>query len=142
MDLTGLQSSQGSANRMITAPPITSTPQNLASMDSIMAMTPRATMLSIDAKFWGVLVMGRSEEHTSELQSHSDLVCRLLLEKKKIGEARTFTVATLEAEIDHPTDGQVTKVRIRIQCSSKDLAQNIKRRTICRVAPQARTNRR
>src|SRR5260221_7909465 len=29
-------------------------------------------------------VMSRSEEHTSELQSHSDLVCRLLLEKKKI----------------------------------------------------------
>src|SRR5438132_2711610 len=27
----------------------------------------------------------RSEEHTSELQSHSDLVCRLLLEKKKAG---------------------------------------------------------
>src|SRR5438034_4803443 len=27
--------------------------------------------------------MRRSEEHTSELQSHSDLVCRLLLEKKK-----------------------------------------------------------
>src|SRR5215211_8962431 len=26
---------------------------------------------------------GRSEEHTSELQSHSDLVCRLLLEKKQ-----------------------------------------------------------
>src|SRR2546428_8888297 len=26
----------------------------------------------------------RSEEHTSELQSRSDLVCRLLLEKKKI----------------------------------------------------------
>src|SRR5260221_8439939 len=33
-----------------------------------------------------ILVMAhflRSEEHTSELQSHSDLVCRLLLEKKK-----------------------------------------------------------
>src|SRR5438034_2538699 len=31
-----------------------------------------------------VSVFGRrSEEHTSELQSHSDLVCRLLLEKKK-----------------------------------------------------------
>src|SRR5438034_10756901 len=27
-------------------------------------------------------VLPRSEEHTSELQSHSDLVCRLLLEKK------------------------------------------------------------
>src|SRR5438132_4926603 len=29
----------------------------------------------------------RSEEHTSELQSHSDLVCRLLLEKKKSARA-------------------------------------------------------
>src|SRR5260221_5276107 len=29
------------------------------------------------------LIKDRSEEHTSELQSHSDLVCRLLLEKKK-----------------------------------------------------------
>src|SRR5438034_6593391 len=29
------------------------------------------------------LLEDRSEEHTSELQSHSDLVCRLLLEKKK-----------------------------------------------------------
>src|SRR5437773_9592926 len=29
------------------------------------------------------LPAGRSEEHTSELQSHHDLVCRLLLEKKK-----------------------------------------------------------
>src|SRR5438034_2737741 len=32
----------------------------------------------------------RSEEHTSELQSHSDLVCRLLLEKKK-KEVKTNT---------------------------------------------------
>src|SRR3989475_7161662 len=30
-----------------------------------------------------VLFMARSEEHTSELQSQSNLVCRLLLEKKK-----------------------------------------------------------
>src|SRR5437667_8087517 len=30
----------------------------------------------------------RSEEHTSELQSHHDLVCRLLLEKKKEHEDR------------------------------------------------------
>src|SRR5437773_3360735 len=29
----------------------------------------------------------RSEEHTSELQSHHDLVCRLLLEKKKKNDA-------------------------------------------------------
>src|SRR5437588_6112099 len=31
----------------------------------------------------------RSEEHTSELQSHSDIVCRLLLEKKKHTGGRT-----------------------------------------------------
>src|SRR5690606_41914446 len=30
-----------------------------------------------------VIVAGRSEEHTSELQSRENLVCRLLLEKKK-----------------------------------------------------------
>src|SRR5438034_4800110 len=34
----------------------------------------------------------RSEEHTSELQSHSDLVCRLLLEKKKQEELLRFLV--------------------------------------------------
>src|SRR5438034_6437837 len=33
----------------------------------------------------------RSEEHTSELQSHSDLVCRLLLEKKKKRQAKKKT---------------------------------------------------
>ena len=33
----------------------------------------------------------RSEEHTSELQSHSDLVCRLLLEKKKKTKKKTTT---------------------------------------------------
>src|SRR3954449_1672332 len=32
----------------------------------------------------GFQTCARSEEHTSELQSHSHLVCRLLLEKKKI----------------------------------------------------------
>src|SRR5437773_5385441 len=43
-----------------------------------------------DPTFGGALQPGskvvfdpRSEEHTSELQSHHDLVCRLLLEKKK-----------------------------------------------------------
>src|SRR5438034_11343188 len=36
-----------------------------------------------------VLHRRRSEEHTSELQSHSDLVCRLLLEKKKKKKKKT-----------------------------------------------------
>src|SRR2546429_5288166 len=34
---------------------------------------------------------GRSEEHTSELQSRLHLVCRLLLEKKKINRKISFT---------------------------------------------------
>ena len=33
--------------------------------------------------FYDGFSRARSEEHTSELQSHHDLVCRLLLEKKK-----------------------------------------------------------
>src|SRR5437588_3082097 len=37
----------------------------------------------------------RSEEHTSELQSHSDLVCRLLLEKKNRNQK----------SLEHPTHG-------------------------------------
>src|SRR2546427_4726111 len=37
--------------------------------------------------------IGRSEEHTSELQSQSNLVCRLLLEKKK-GERRLYAEKT------------------------------------------------
>src|SRR5947207_6634770 len=35
----------------------------------------------------------RSEEHTSELQSHSDLVCRLLLEKKNMADTKHTTTA-------------------------------------------------
>src|SRR5260221_7861089 len=38
----------------------------------------------------------RSEEHTSELQSHSDLVCRLLLEKKKKTKQRTLILKQRE----------------------------------------------
>src|SRR2546430_4963105 len=38
----------------------------------------------------------RSEEHTSELQSQSNLVCRLLLEKKKVLSSSTNTDATVK----------------------------------------------
>src|SRR5437588_6622938 len=40
------------------------------------------------------LQRARSEEHTSELQSHSDLVCRLLLEKKNLRATNATTVST------------------------------------------------
>src|SRR5208283_2729954 len=40
----------------------------------------------------------RSEEHTSELQSHHDLVCRLLLEKKKKFAAQEWVDAEAVAD--------------------------------------------
>src|SRR5436190_6713970 len=49
----------------------------------------------------GVVAVGRSEEHTSELQSHSDLVCRLLLEKKKNIEKITYYNIKHLLEIDN-----------------------------------------
>src|SRR5690242_20750986 len=41
----------------------------------------------------------RSEEHTSELQSHVNLVCRLLLEKKKKTMMTTFTNVSHRSEV-------------------------------------------
>src|SRR2546430_8479843 len=43
----------------------------------------RAPMMSRRQPSWNRSPPSRSEEHTSELQSQSNLVCRLLLEKKK-----------------------------------------------------------
>src|SRR5438034_4821749 len=40
----------------------------------------------------------RSEEHTSELQSHSDLVCRLLLEKKKLFTAYGLALDAIQVQ--------------------------------------------
>src|SRR2546421_4306292 len=49
-----------------------------------MMFGPLARISPSDAIFtWTPGIGLRSEEHTSELQSRSDLVCRLLLEKKK-----------------------------------------------------------
>src|SRR5438034_6478824 len=47
-----------------------------------------------------VLYLSRSEEHTSELQSHSDLVCRLLLEKKKTKHPRKIVRTTTSFATD------------------------------------------
>src|SRR5260370_3937784 len=48
----------------------------------------------------------RSEEHTSELQSHLNLVCRLLLEKKKIKTSNNVALlhrATARSRSDSPS---------------------------------------
>src|SRR5258708_27513463 len=47
-------------------------------------------MLSLLAGQGDVKTLERSEEHTSELQSPDHLVCRLLLEKKKMQQSNTF----------------------------------------------------
>src|SRR5690349_21991892 len=46
-------------------------------------MTASSPEFSASISGWFSLATARSEEHTSELQSRRDLVCRLLLEKKK-----------------------------------------------------------
>src|SRR5438132_5347284 len=46
----------------------------------------------------------RSEEHASELQSHSDLVCRLLLEKKKIRKLILQALASLSVSVPSADD--------------------------------------
>src|SRR2546430_8493594 len=51
-------------------------PRFFRAVDSLLAAVPLAD--------WRDYLRWRSEEHTSELQSQSNLVCRLLLEKKKI----------------------------------------------------------
>src|SRR5260221_3839054 len=48
-----------------------------------------AELLAVQGKPATICFSERSEEHTSELQSHSDLVCRLLLEKKKMNLLRS-----------------------------------------------------
>src|SRR5438034_3936885 len=56
-------------------------------------------------------MLERSEEHTSELQSHSDLVCRLLLEKKNenklIRQKRITNVAVLVSYINCRLSGRL-----------------------------------
>src|SRR2546430_4677838 len=52
---------------------------------------PNVPLTCTSALEWRRLPFTRSEEHTSELQSQSNLVCRLLLEKKKKMKIRIMT---------------------------------------------------
>src|SRR2546425_5034100 len=55
--------------------------------------------LLVDSR--GIFVDGRSEEHTSELQSLAYLVCRLLLEKKKKGRGEQVEHAAVDSAPVH-----------------------------------------
>src|SRR5258708_9135135 len=52
---------------------------------------------------------GRSEEHTSELQSPDHLVCRLLLEKKKKKEKKRHIVAEHNQQTDYNANARENK---------------------------------
>src|SRR5690606_40839428 len=58
-------------------------PVRLAGWELPETVTPVAWALILGG-LWMLLAEHRSEEHTSELQSRENLVCRLLLEKKKM----------------------------------------------------------
>src|SRR5205085_5287931 len=68
--------------------------QGVLTVPNAALRTPRdvgtaATMLGLDSVTVAEQIAARSEEHTSELQSQSNLVCRLLLEKKKKKKLKT-----------------------------------------------------
>src|SRR5690625_5581099 len=52
-------------------------------MTAVSAKREGKSVLIVEPSKWVGGILGRSEEHTSELQSRGHLVCRLLLEKKK-----------------------------------------------------------
>src|SRR5699024_12388277 len=58
----------------------------LGTNDLLQGRTPSETAQRMLRFLAGLTVEHRSEEHTSELQSRFDLVCRLLLEKKNTNE--------------------------------------------------------
>src|SRR2546428_5129157 len=64
--------------------------------------SPPPVVARCQGSYWphGSCPQYRSEEHTSELQSRSDLVCRLLLEKKKKKTLRTV-VNTYDSPTPH-----------------------------------------
>src|SRR2546430_12173136 len=77
--------STGTSHSEVWSPAPSSTSRSSASYQvsaiGLATFGPSCTGGPIDVR-WS----GRSEEHTSELQSQSNLVCRLLLEKKKKGD--------------------------------------------------------
>src|SRR3982751_523623 len=74
----------------------------------------------------------RSEEHTSELQSRSDLVCRLLLEKKKNNCALDGTTTRLNCSPD-----VVSHAVSRVQTAALSRAHKIRERQLSTLPTEA-----
>src|SRR3712207_8786173 len=72
-----------SAGTMATRADEAEAPDSVFSYRELLRIDEALTMSSRETGLRFTLYIGRSEEHTSELQSRQYLVCRLLLEKKK-----------------------------------------------------------
>src|SRR2546426_6340546 len=95
----------------------------IASVNGSGLVTARgAGSTKIAATFQGAVgtaaVTVRSEEHTSELQSPCNLVCRLLLEKKKNKIQSVEVVAAQSAHIRHDPSDLSGLIRIELQISA------------------------
>src|SRR5689334_24667716 len=73
-----------------------------ACRDEQETLGPRDRRIGVERQCGDRAGQGRSEEHTSELQSQFHLVCRLLLEKKKIHK-RTSNQNSTQVNLSHVT---------------------------------------
>src|SRR2546430_5592016 len=90
-------------------------------MIKVRSSTPQAISLIGGRR----MISPRSEEHTSELQSQSNLVCRLLLEKKNIIVLFSLDSAAFISSIRcEVLFGRlaVTVLRVRIPCDGADIS--------------------
>src|SRR2546430_4941533 len=89
-----------------------------------MSLTPTRVLVVDDEPDITSLVVHdeRSEEHTSELQSQSNLVCRLLLEKKKINATPRLN--------ERLTSTPTTHIRIRKSTACRSVSLRVGKTTI------------
>src|SRR2546430_3712781 len=83
---TTLFRSIGRDNRQTEPPPL-----RVVALEARPLLVRRRQLVKAVGELDAIAVQLRSEEHTSELQSQSNLVCRLLLEKKKKTKRNTLS---------------------------------------------------
>src|SRR2546430_5997235 len=87
-------------------------------MDRLIELLPQLWDATLETLF---VATARSEEHTSELQSQSNLVCRLLLEKKnhqRHARAHAFAVGVSDLQAQGNPVG--SSDRFRLRCRDDD----------------------
>src|SRR5256886_10642107 len=93
------------------------------------------TTLNISRMYCAMKIYLRSEEHTSELQSQSNLVCRLLLEKKtsELQSQSNLVCRLLLEKKNHHTDAYlVTEHRLTLQFTVYNFTSLLSTTPFCR----------